>query len=175
MRLDTRAAAPPAARRLARSPARSRTRPSSLPARASYMACSKESDEGLCPAADWSCTPENVARTCNTFSSFGGKCVAIAKYPNATISEYGSLRGAEHMKAEIFARGPISCGIDAEPILDYYGGARKRNARPHTRTPAGGGAGAARSRRSVRALTRLRASLRRACTRQASHRSRATA
>ncbi|KAJ1617703.1 hypothetical protein T492DRAFT_1097876 [Pavlovales sp. CCMP2436] len=87
-----------------------------------YMACSKESDEGLCPAADWSCTDVNIARTCNTFSSFGGKCVAIAKYPNATISEYGSISGAAHMKAEIYARGPISCGIDAEPILDYYGG-----------------------------------------------------
>ena len=26
------------------------------------------------------------------------------------------------MQKEIFARGPISCGIDASPILDYQGG-----------------------------------------------------
>lgn len=87
-----------------------------------YLACSAESTEGLCRAADWSCSAENVARTCDTFSSSGGKCVAIAKYPNATISEYGEVRGAHEMRAEIYARGPISCGIDAEPILGYSGG-----------------------------------------------------
>ena len=26
------------------------------------------------------------------------------------------------MKAEIFARGPISCGVNAEPLLNYTGG-----------------------------------------------------
>merc|ERR1712072_1598739 len=32
-----------------------------------YMACSSESDQGICKGQDWSCTPENVARTCSTF------------------------------------------------------------------------------------------------------------
>lgn len=26
------------------------------------------------------------------------------------------------MKAEIYARGPIACGINANPITDYHGG-----------------------------------------------------
>merc|ERR1719409_1111202 len=86
-----------------------------------YLACSSESDQGICKGGDWSCTPENVARTCSTFPP-SGFCGAIKNYPNATISEYGSISGADAMAKEIFARGPISCGIDASPILKYTGG-----------------------------------------------------
>merc|ERR1711966_485127 len=70
-----------------------------------YMACSSESTEGICKGGDWSCTDENVARTCSTFPP-SGFCGPIKTYPNATISEYG----------------PIECGIDASPILKYTGG-----------------------------------------------------
>jgi cathepsin X len=87
-----------------------------------YSACSYESTEGFCSSADWTCKPENVARTCSTFTSNGGKCVALDQYPNATIAEYGSISGADSMMKEIYARGPISCGIDAVPILEYTGG-----------------------------------------------------
>ena len=90
-----------------------------------YLACSSESKDGLCPHADWSCTPANVARTCSTFPSSGGTCVGLSRYPNATISEYGSISGADAMAKEIYARGPISCGIDAAPIVDYHGGVAK--------------------------------------------------
>merc|ERR1712196_465492 len=86
-----------------------------------YMACSSESDQGICKGQDWSCTAENVARTCSTFPP-QGFCGAIDKYPNATIKEYGSISGSEAMAKEIFARGPIACGIDAAPILKYTGG-----------------------------------------------------
>jgi len=86
-----------------------------------YIACSSESGEGLCSAGDWTCTPENIARTCSTFPP-RGKCTGLSKYPNATISEYGSISGADAMAKEIMARGPIACGIDAAPILDYQGG-----------------------------------------------------
>lgn len=86
-----------------------------------YLACSSESKEGICGAADWTCTPENIARTCSTFPP-RGKCTGLSKYPNATISEYGSVSGADAMAKEIYARGPISCGIDASPILNYQGG-----------------------------------------------------
>jgi len=86
-----------------------------------YMACSSESDQGICKAGKWDCSAENVARTCSTFPP-SGFCGAIKNYPNATISQYGSIEGAKNMAKEIYARGPIACGIDAAPILKYTGG-----------------------------------------------------
>ena len=51
-----------------------------------------------------------------------GNCWATPKYPVWKVNQYGSVSGADHMKAEIFARGPISCGIDATEKLDQYTG-----------------------------------------------------
>jgi len=72
----------------------------------------------------WKCTDLNVARTCSTFTEDGGKCVPIAKglIPNATIAEYGHVSGAANMQKEIMARGPIACGVAADPLVDYKGG-----------------------------------------------------
>ena len=42
--------------------------------------------------------------------------------PKQVVSEHGRLHGAHAMKAEIFARGPISCGISATQKLDAYEG-----------------------------------------------------
>jgi len=86
-----------------------------------YLACSSESQVGLCPHGDWTCTPQNVARTCSTFPP-QGKCTAIKQYPNASISDYGSISGQAAMQKEIAANGPIACGIDAAPILNYTSG-----------------------------------------------------
>merc|ERR1719160_25704 len=86
-----------------------------------YLACSSESEIGFCPHADFSCTAMNEARTCSTFPP-QGKCVPIKNFPNASISEYGSISGQDAMQKEIYARGPISCGIDATEILEYTGG-----------------------------------------------------
>lgn len=87
-----------------------------------YLACSSESSEGFCAHVDTTCTPMNVARTCSTFTDSGGKCVPLASFPNATISEYGTISGAAAMQAEIAKNGPIACGIDATKILEYTGG-----------------------------------------------------
>lgn len=87
-----------------------------------YMACSSESTEGFCGHMDTTCKDINVARTCSTFTSSGGFCAPIKTYPNATISEYGTVSGATAMAKEIYARGPIACGIDAGPTLKYAGG-----------------------------------------------------
>lgn len=84
-----------------------------------YLACSSDSTNGFCETLDWSCNLLNTARTCPTF---GEKCVGLTHYPNATISEYGSISGSEAMKHEIFARGPIACDIDAGPIVNYTTG-----------------------------------------------------
>lgn len=87
-----------------------------------YLACSFDSEVGLCSQGDWTCTPENICRTCSTFPEMGGKCLGLSKYPNASISEYGTVRGEDKMMAEIYARGPIACGINANAIENYQGG-----------------------------------------------------
>jgi len=84
-----------------------------------YFACSTENKEGLCKGADWTCTAKNTAVTCGTF---GEACVGLDKYPNATISDFGSITGKDAMQKEIFARGPIACGIDANPLRTYTTG-----------------------------------------------------
>merc|ERR1712137_1118401 len=84
-----------------------------------YLACSSENQVGLCKGADWTCTAKNTAVTCPTF---GKECVGLSHYPNATISEFGSITGKDAMMKEIFSRGPIACGIDAGPIRDYESG-----------------------------------------------------
>jgi len=91
-----------------------------------YMACSSDSKAGLCSsnAEKWMCPSSNmnIARTCDTFPEYNGKCVGLKFFPNATVSEYGHITGADAMKKEIWTRGPIACGVSADPILDYEGG-----------------------------------------------------
>jgi len=87
-----------------------------------YEACSHDSGEERCGKFDYSCTDMNTCRTCSTFTSMGGKCVGLVKYPNASIAEYGQVSGADKMAAEIYARGPIACGVNAGPIDQYTGG-----------------------------------------------------
>merc|ERR1719346_117687 len=87
-----------------------------------YLACTPESEEGFCPHVDTTCKPINVARTCGSFGAEGGPCTGLSSYPNISISDYGSIGGADAMMKEIYARGPISCGIDAMPLLNYESG-----------------------------------------------------
>jgi cathepsin X len=87
-----------------------------------YLACSADSTEGFCPHVDTTCKPVNIARTCGSFSQEGGSCSGLSSYPNATISDYGSISGKSAMMKEIYARGPIACGIDAGPLLNYESG-----------------------------------------------------
>eukprot|EP00924_Labyrinthula_sp_SR-Ha-C_P011368 maker-scaffold_36-snap-gene-2.9-mRNA-1 protein AED:0.04 eAED:0.04 QI:25/1/0.5/1/0/0/2/0/347 len=101
----------------------------------SYEACSKESHEGNCgnilqsnPEA-YSCNPINICRTCSSFSEWGGFCSAIDHFPNATVAEYDAVPVGEdqmetvlNLKKEIFSRGPIACGINADSLDNYEGG-----------------------------------------------------
>ena len=91
-----------------------------------YLACSGDMKSGICNQAEWSCTPENVARTCR-----GGPpdvphksgCVGLTRYPNATVREYGSITFSKSaMMKEIFNRGPIACSIAAGPLNKYTSG-----------------------------------------------------
>lgn len=87
-----------------------------------YEACSHDSSEEQCKSKDFSCKPFNVCRTCNTFSERGGTCAAVYRYPNASIAEYGTVQGESNMLTELYSRGPISCVVNAEPIVAYEGG-----------------------------------------------------
>jgi len=51
-------------------------------------------------------------------------CWPQPHFPQWFVTEYGTVSGVDKMKAEIYARGPIGCGIDATPefIDDYHGG-----------------------------------------------------
>jgi len=84
-----------------------------------YSACSSDSTEGFCGKADWTCTALNKARTCGTF---GVPCVGLSAFPNATVAEHGEVQGEAAIMAEVFARGPVACVVDANPLRDYNGG-----------------------------------------------------
>jgi cathepsin X len=44
-------------------------------------------------------------------------CWAQENYTRWRVKEYGVVVGADKIKAEVYARGPIACGIDATPAL----------------------------------------------------------
>ena len=87
-----------------------------------YYYQSSESKDGFCPNADWTCTPSNIARTCGSFDPVGGSCSGLNAFPNATISDYGSISGNSAMQNETYHCGPIACGIDAMLLLNWESG-----------------------------------------------------
>merc|ERR1719301_521479 len=87
-----------------------------------YIACSSESKEGFCPHVDLKCSALNTARTCGSFDKEGGDCTGLDHYPNITVADYGSISGSDAMMKEIYNRGPIACGIAADPLLNFETG-----------------------------------------------------
>jgi len=77
--------------------------------------------------AEFSCSAEQVCKTCNPPPPKEGEtldenCYAIENPPLFKVSEYGTVAGVDQMKAEIHARGPIVCGVDATAELEGYTG-----------------------------------------------------
>jgi cathepsin X len=69
-------------------------------------------------AKNQDCTAFNQCGTCSP----DGSCSKITTEKLYKVGDYGSIAGAAQMKAEIYARGPISCGIDATDGLEAYTG-----------------------------------------------------
>jgi cathepsin X len=69
-------------------------------------------------ATNQDCTPMNQCGTCSP----DGPCAPISNYTLYRVGDYGSISGVNQMKAEIYARGPISCGIDATDTLEAFQG-----------------------------------------------------
>jgi len=63
------------------------------------------------------CTPD-----CKTYWGFNESATIVTNYKNWTVKEYGTVRGVDQMKAEIYARGPIACAVDATYKLEKYTG-----------------------------------------------------
>ena len=70
-------------------------------------------------AKNQQCTTMNQCYTCSP----DGNCAPVQNYTRFMVGDYGSLQGVDQMKAEIYARGPISCGIDATDQLEAFTGA----------------------------------------------------
>jgi len=59
---------------------------------------------------------------CYTCSPGRAGCTAISTYDKLFVSGYGDASGYDKMKQEIYANGPISCGIAASDKMEEYTG-----------------------------------------------------
>jgi cathepsin X len=73
----------------------------------------------IAQGSGFECSPTRLCENCHMTKSKGSVCNPITEYPKFGIAEYGDVYGVENMKAEIFKRGPIPCGIDCDRIVDW--------------------------------------------------------
>lgn len=96
-----------------------------------YIACSSDSTYGFCSHVDTSCKADNICQTCAmkltpSLHPFKEACSRIDYFPNASIAEYGVINrnpdSVHHIKAEIYARGPVAAGVNGQVLHEYSGG-----------------------------------------------------
>jgi len=69
-------------------------------------------------ATNQDCTAMNKCGTCDP----SGTCAAITNYTLFKVADYGGVSGVNNIMAEVYARGPVSCSIDATNKLEKYTG-----------------------------------------------------
>ena len=70
-------------------------------------------------AKDKECNDMNRCMDCPP----GEECHPVKDYKRYKVGDYGNVSGVDNMKAEIYARGPISCYVSVtQEFLDYQGG-----------------------------------------------------
>jgi cathepsin X len=95
-----------------------------------YLACSSNSTNGFCPFVDTTCSSFNTCRTCSMhiIPWMKTECHEIDQFPNATIAEYGAYKlnhdnsSVHQIKAEIYARGPVTARVHGKALHTYHGG-----------------------------------------------------
>jgi len=65
-------------------------------------------------AKNQACTAFDACGTCDP----SGSCPAISTFTHFKVDQFGHVNGTEAMMAEIYARGPISCGMDATTAFE---------------------------------------------------------
>ena len=70
----------------------------------------------------YDCSDIQRCKNCEHDKDNLSHCWATSKYAVWRVMEYGPVSGVDRMKAEIYARGPISCAIDATSAFHAYNG-----------------------------------------------------
>ena len=70
----------------------------------------------------FSCSDLQVCKNCRWNPDFSQNCWPISSYPKWFVSQYGSVRGPDAMKKELFARGPMSCQMMVTNNFEKYTG-----------------------------------------------------
>jgi len=75
-------------------------------------------------AKNLKCSDLSVCETCapNSTSFTPGSCTKVENPGLWYVGDHGSVKGADKIKAELYARGPIGAGIDATAELEAYTG-----------------------------------------------------
>jgi len=71
-------------------------------------------------ATDRKCKPYGLCETC--LPTNGSTCYQITNHTSYWVGEFGTVAGAAKMQAEIYARGPIGCGMDVTTEFEAYTG-----------------------------------------------------